>query len=325
MRNLVQPAALLASAAALACGDGTGPSLPPQFSREISFAEFEQAVTQGTIRLEIELEDDLVASEVEIKQADELEEEEELESRVTAIETTAGGGSITLALGGLQVEFTAATKFEAENDNDLTLEEFVARVEAALAAGEEPGVEAERPAPDTPQDPDDATFVATELKLDDESEDDAEIELNVDDDNVAECSTLTVAPAGCLGVLRVLGLSIAIVDGVTELEAEDDGDEGEVDDVDFEGLVSAVDVEEGTLTLADGTLIRIVSDTELDDDSGDDKQLKSLAAVAEALAQGHQVEADGKGVVESTSPRVIVAIEIKLELEDDPDDAPVAS
>ena len=325
MKNLLQRAALVAGAAALACGDGTGPSLTPQFSREISFAEFEEALTRGVARLEIELEDDLVASEVEIKQADELDEEEEIESRVTAIETTTGGGSITLALGGFQVEFTAATEFEAENDNDLTLEEFVARVEAALAAGEEPGVEAEREAPDTPQDPDDAMFVAAELKLDDDSEDEAEIELNVDEDNVADCTALPVTPAGCVGVLRVLGLSIAIVDGVTELEAEDDGDEGEVDDVDFEGIVSAVDVAEGTVTLTDGTLIRIVADTELDDDSGDDKQLKSLAAVAAALAEGHQVEADGKGVVESTSPAVIVAIEIKLELEDDPDDAPVAS
>ena len=37
---------------------------------------------------------------------------------------------------------------------------------------------------------------------------------------------------------------------------------------------------------------------------------------AAALAAGRAVEADGKGVVESTSPRVIVAIEVEFEVEE---------
>jgi len=56
-------------------------------------------------------------------------------------------------------------------------------------------------------------------------------------------------------------------------------------------------------------------DTRLDD-SGDDDNLASLAAAAEALAAGEVIEADGEGVIESFEPRVIRALELELEIED---------
>ncbi|MGH7700754.1 MAG: hypothetical protein ACREMJ_09600 [Gemmatimonadales bacterium] len=301
-------------AVAAACGDGTGPAAAPQFSRQITFPEFGTRLTQGPARLEIELlPTGLVAREIEIKDPSELNDEEEIESRVTAITVAGDEGTLTLALGGLAVRFTAATEFEAD-DADLTFAEFVARVEAALAAGREPAMEAERLPPAEPQAPDDPSFVAREVKLDDDDEEEAELELNVDGDNVAECATLTDAPAGCTGAVRVLGLGVAIVEGVTELEAEAEDLQGEVE---FEGLVQSVDAAAGSVTLEDGTVIRIVAGTELESESGDADQLGSLADVAAAVALGAVVEADGEGVVESTDPRTLVAIEIEFEVEDD--------
>ncbi|HXF95316.1 MAG TPA: DUF5666 domain-containing protein, partial [Gemmatimonadales bacterium] len=317
-QDWLTPLVLAGSVALTACADGTGPTSSPQFSREISLPQFEQTLTQGPARVEIELTaTGLVAREIEIKEPAEMADEEEIESRITAIAVNGSEGVLTLALGGLQVRFTAATEFEAE-DADLSFGDFVARVEAALAAGREPAVEAERPPAAVPQAPDDPGFLAAELDLDDEA-DEPEIELNVDGDNLASCAALAQPPAGCVGAVRVLGLAIAIVQGVTELQAEVDDAEGEAE---FEGLVRSVDVAGGSVTLENGTVIRIVPGTDFETEGGDDDQLRSLAEVAEALAAGRFVEADGKGVVEATAPLPIVAIEIEFELEDEPGDVP---
>jgi hypothetical protein len=44
--------------------------------------------------------------------------------------------------------------------------------------------------------------------------------------------------------------------------------------------------------------------------------------VADAIAAGVFVEADGKGVIETTTPRVVIAVEVEFEIEDDLDDVP---
>jgi hypothetical protein len=101
------------------------------------------------------------------------------------------------------------------------MQDFITRVQDALALGQDPPVEAKRNPAASPQDPSDATFIATELELDDEADED-EIEINVDGDNFA-----TNASPPPDAILTVLGLPIElnVSGGVTELESEVDDDD----------------------------------------------------------------------------------------------------
>ncbi len=292
-------------------GPGAGAGLPTAFSRTITLPEFEDILINGPTRVEIKLVNgSLVAREVEVKESEDLMDEEEIESRITAIDPA---GNLTLALGGLVVGFDAGTQFEAEDGQHLTMQEFVTRVQDALAAGENPPVEAKRNPADAPQDPDDATFLATELELDDEADED-EIEINVDADNLA--ITATPPPDAILTVLN-LPIELDVTGGVTELEAEIDDDRRE--EVDFEGMVASVNG--SSFTLTDGTVVEIVDGTE-NEHCDDHDELCSLAEVEQALAAGFLVEAEGEGVVTGTDPLTIAASEVEFEIEDDDDDLP---
>lgn len=327
MYNVLRPihAVALASLGGMLLGlsacndDTTGPTTGPgngttQFSQEITVTQLQDELAAGATRLEIELlPGSLTAREVEVKGTDELSDEEEIEGRIKAIDPA---GSVTLELGDLVVGFTPSTRFRSEA-GDLTEAEFVQRVQDALAAGNMPPVKAERDPPAQPQDPTDATFIADELKLDDEA-DDPEIEMNVDDDNILDPGA-SGCDASALACMQVLNLVISI-EASTEIERETDDAEG---DTDFEGMVSEVNETDGTVTLMGGDVIRIVEGTEIDSDDDDD-ELGSLAEVAQALSNGMMVEAEGEGVLESPNPRTIVAIEIEFEIEDDADDVPGA-
>lgn len=297
------------------CGDSiTGPgSGGIVFSEQIPLGTLQTEIDQGARRVEIKLlRGTLVAREVELEEAEERADREEVKSRVTAID--GGAGMLTLELGDLVVTFDAATEFRLEGGAGIDLAGFVSRIETSLAGGDFPAVEAKRPPAAEPQAPDDPTFLATRIEIDDEA-DEPEIEINIDGDNlVASASPPPDA------ILTVLGLPIEIraSDGTTELERERDRDD---DETEFEGIVSSVDEAAGTATLADGTIIRIVQATEIERE-GDDDNLTSLGAVAAALAQGALVEAEGEGVVESADPRTIVAKEVEFEIEDDSDDIP---
>ncbi|NNG16629.1 MAG: hypothetical protein HKM89_09120 [Gemmatimonadales bacterium] len=294
-------------------GPGGGGGVLPQFSEQITLPEFEDAVVSGPVRVEIKLRNgSLVAREVEVKETEEQFDEEEIESRVTAIDPA---GSVTLSVaGGFIVEFNAGTDFEAEDGQDISMQDFITRIQDALALGQSPAVEAKRNPAATPQDPSDPTFIATELELDDEADED-EIEINVDGNNFA----LTVSPPPD-AILTVLGLPIEldVSGGVTELEAEVDDDRFEEE---FEGLVESVNG--STFTLTDGTIVEIVIGTEVEE-ADDQDELGSLGEVAVAVANGLLVEAEGEGVVTGTNPRTITASEVEFEIEDDDDDLPGA-
>ncbi len=61
------------------------------FSRAITISELESVIGEGPIRIEVELRaGDLVAREVEIETADELTDDEEIESRIIDIHATNG-------------------------------------------------------------------------------------------------------------------------------------------------------------------------------------------------------------------------------------------
>lgn len=323
----LRPATALAGLATLllaasGCNDdSTGPNVPnlpgaTRFSEEITVTQLRDALIAGPSRVEIKLvPGSLVAREVELERPEDLFDDEEIESRITAIDPA---GTVTLELAGLQVGFNASTRFRAEGSVDLTLAEFAQRVEDALAMGTQPPVEAKRNPAADPQDPDDPTFIAEELELDDEA-DEPKIEINVDGDNLLDPGAAD-CDAAALACVRVLAVTVAIQDGVTELEAKTDDAAGERE---FEGVVTAVDPVAGEVTLMGGATIRIVEGTEIElDDDGD--ELASLDEVSQALAAGSIVEADGKGVVEIADPLTIVAIEIEFEIEDNADDVPGA-
>jgi hypothetical protein len=305
--------ALLAACAAPSDQGASG----PLFSRPITFDDLNQTLATGAARLEIELQQPTasgpaIAREVEVQEADDLTDEESIEAGAVRFEGLENSATVcrgSIVLGPFTVQFDGATtEFEG------SCAQFVEQVQAAIAAGGAPVVEAERPAPAEPQAPDAATFAAAELKLEGD-DDETEVEINVDGDNVLACSSLASAPAGCSGVLQVLGVPIAIVNRVTELESEVEDDE--MDDEDFEGMVTAVAREGtscalGSVTLASGTVVRLVAETELKNQSGDDKQLDDLCEVEAALAAGSDVEADGKGLVTGDSPRTIAAAEVEF-------------
>ncbi|MFQ5678342.1 MAG: hypothetical protein ACE5HP_02675 [Gemmatimonadota bacterium] len=316
---------LLASVAALAtvgfvaggCGemDSTGPA-PVQFSEQITFETFQQRVTGvGESRVEIELPPgSAIADEVELEESQDVLDDEEIEGRAIGLPgATCPAGTVTLAVGAFQVDvdFTAGTEFEAEGSgsDDITCQEFRDAVEAALANGQEPRVEAERPPPATPQDPDDPSFSARELKLDEDEEpdDEDEIEINIDADNLEE------GAGGAIGVIRVLGMEIQIGPG-TEIEAE-----AELGEVDFEGIVDCgtIDLADDTFVLTNGTVIRIVAGTEVEVDLNGEDGPGTLQDVQDACDAGLMVEAEGEGVVESTDPLTIVATEVEFEEEDE--------
>src|SRR5204863_7382312 len=138
----------------------------------------------------------------------------------------------------------------------MKLAVWVAKVPADLAAGLPPAGTARRAPPATPQAPGDATFLATELRRDQDNEH-PRISLNVTSANLVTSPT---SPPDA--VLKLLGMSIELrgSDGTTRLQAQNPEVEGERD---FEGMVRSVDQTANTVTLADGTVIHIVSGTEV--------------------------------------------------------------
>ena len=322
--------ALLAPIAALACGDAISPDGPQALSHEISSDELGQALDTAPARVEIKLErGTLVAREVEVEKPEEMTDEEQVRGLVTAVSASGGAGALTFEMGSLVVTFASTARFRADDDDDdgcdddddgeddddsgvsdLAMEDFVARIEAALAAGVQPTVVARRPAPAAPQAPDDASFEATDLRIRDR-DGSPSLQLNVDADNF---ETNDAPPPEAW--LNVLGLSIEIA-STTGIEADDD-DRAETE---MEGIVASVDVAAGIVTLTSGAVILITDPAAFDDDGeDDDEHLTSLQAVADALAAGFTVEAEAEGTVQSESPLTLLADEVEFEVEDDDDD-----
>jgi hypothetical protein len=306
------PLAALLAATAVACSDApAGPGVGGvQLSQDLTLDQLGSALDSGASRVEIKLiPGTLIAREVEVEGDDEADERESIRARVTAV----SAGSLTLEIGGLVVGFDGATRFR-DDEGDLTEDDFVAAIEAVLAAGQQPFVRARRPAPAEAQAPDDDTFLATEIRIRDEA-DEPKIEMLVDGDNLQ----IADAPPPD-AILTVLGLAIEI--RVSTGETEIEGDVNDDDESEFEGMVAAVDVAGGSVTLTDGTVVLVVAETQVEqsDDDEDDETLGSLEAVAAALTAGLPVEAEGEGTVQGTAPLTIVAREIEFEVEDDDGD-----
>src|SRR5438093_746255 len=140
--------------------------------------------------------------------------------------------------------------------------------------------------------------------------------------NAISASRATSPTSPPAAVLKLLAMSIElrVSDGTTRLQAQNPEVEGERD---FEGMVRSVDQTANTVTLADGTVIHIVSGTEVDAREGDDDEhLASLAEVQAALAASRAVKAEGEGLVTGASPLTLDAVKIEFEAEEPPASQP---
>lgn len=318
--------ALLATAGAVlsvACSDAVSPSTAPQFSKQITFTNLQTVVGQlpvgGAARVEIELPSiGLIAREVKVKDPQEVNQPEGVESRITAIVVTTAGDQGTLTLEpGFKVDFTKDTKFEAAGAN-VTLQQFVDRVNAALNASPTVflPVEAQRsPVNPSTLGPGDA-FPASQLDLRDEVGG-PEVQINIASANLlaigSDCPTsLSPTLKGCV---KVLGLVIGI-DATTELEAMLPG----MVETKFDGVVDCKAVEvtsahEGSFSLVgQPTTILITAATQIEFEAGDGEKLADLNALKAACDQNQVVLADGEGVAGMTAG-TLEATEVKFELE----------
>jgi hypothetical protein len=292
-------AGLMAAAILVGCGsDTTGPGNQPA-TTPLSIPAFDRRLSSGPARIEIQLQagSPLVAREVEVEPDD---AEEKLVAKVTAIDATAG--TVTLDLGGLVVHYGIGTRFRTPSNSHVSQSDWVAAIQSALDANQTPQIEARRAAPATPQAPDDALFIANDLRLSDQNED-RQIEIYVDDDNFSPTPT---------PVLTVLGLSIAIATDTDLHERHDDGSPNPPSGtVEFRDTVVSVNMAEGSLTLKNGARVLVTSANF--DPIGD---LFTLQATGDAITAGGVVRVEGIGTVTSAgSPLIIDAILIKVEVE----------
>ncbi len=317
----------LAGIGLAACTDSSGPSVGPQFSRQITFPDLQNKLqslpSTGAARAEIELPaTGFVAREVNVEDREEVDERETVRGRITALTLDAGGTGGTLTLApGFQVTFTSSGMFETGDDMSLTFQQFVDRVQAAL--GQTPpvnlGVRAVRSAPLNPLalGAGDA-FPAGKLELKPDVER-PKLKINVTQANLVaggdgDCTMakLGVTPEGCL---KVLGVTVGIA-SETELKAMNPG----VVKVEFEGIVDcAKPIDASSFFLKDGAQVLVDDHTEVEAE-GEDEEHLTLAEVKTACAAtpAPEIESEGEGVLTSSSgqPPVIRATEVKFEQEE---------
>ena len=177
----------------------------------------------------------------------------------------------------------------------------MARVSAALNAGAMPPIMVEREPGDVPQGPNDDEFNAHRVKLLHEQER-PQIEITIDMDNLARNED--PPPDGWITVLG-LQLEIRVTEGLTEITHE----HPDLEKMEFEGVVRSVDLDAASFTLEDGTIIKLVAESDLHHGDGIPR-LERLAHVAQALEAGLTIVAHGVGAVESRDPLVLVALRL---------------
>jgi hypothetical protein len=297
--RLAALAALAGSASLGACGtDASGPSTPgATFTQVMSLSQFDSTLGTGATRLEIKLvAGGLVAREVHVESDD---AEEKLTSQVSAIDPSAG--TVTLTLGAMVVSYGSGTRFRTPTRSRVSRSEWEAAVASALAAGQQPPIEARRSQPATPQAPTDGSFTASDLRIEDRTDEPA-IEAYVDSDNFQ-----SVAAPPPVAILTVYNLPIEITSS-TSISLTSPGGTVPSGAVEFQGTVTAADPAAGTITLAGGTVVTVSGVTF--DATGD---LFSVDAVVSAVAAGKAVRAEGRGTAQSAS--AVTAESIKVEVD----------
>jgi hypothetical protein len=281
------------------------------FSAQASIGDLQHTLDSGAARVRIRLvRDSLVADRIVIERARKMSADEEVEGRVTAVATGPGADTLTLDVGGLKVVLDSATRLRGQHewgDDDehgarSGLAEFTMRLTMALGAGRRPFVEARRKPAAAPQAPGDGSFTAATIRLD-AADEAPELEVNVDSANF---STNGSPPPD--GWITVLGLAIEIR-STTTIKADLPRASGVME---FSDTVLSADVVAATVTLAGGTVLRIVVGSEIESAHG--VGIASLALVAADLAAGKTVLAHGRGLLVTAPPRTFDVIEVVFHL-----------
>ena len=317
--GVLTAAALLVTACDHQMVTGTGPGTTTSsgstiFADQIGVGDFSTILASGTSRVAVRVTPGtLTAARVQVRQGDQITDPERIASEVTAV-VSGSPDTLTLALGAIQVTFDATTKFEGwrddhDADDSAGLDEatFISRIQNALTAGRHPTVVALRPAPSTPQDPNDSSFFAQVLRLDDAA-DRPDIEMNVTQANLS--LDATPPPDAWLTVLG-RPFAIDVTGGKTTINQATHRTRGALH---FEGMVLSVDTLNGTATLADSTVLKVVSGTEFERPCGldDGSPLTSLSAVAQALAAGDTVDAAGQGLSVATDTLDVIDVRFRI-------------
>src|SRR6266853_4817557 len=128
--------------------------------------------------------------------------------------------TFTLELGGIHIAANGSTMIRhGDRDGDMaqsavTLADFVALVQADIAAGHNPTLTASRPAPSAPRALDDGKFLAADVRLD-EANSHSVIKLNV-----AAANLVTNATPPPDGFLKLLGVSLEAPPGRRHYETQ---------------------------------------------------------------------------------------------------------
>lgn len=292
--------ALLGVIAGCSTDAATGPVETTQFSQVLSLPQFDSSLGSGSHRIEIKLvSGSLTVREVDLEPDD---AEEQIASEVTAIDPAQG--TVTLALGGFKVSYDGNTRFRTPTRSRVSRSAWETAISAALNAGQSPPIQARRKQPASPRAPNDASFLAADLRIADRT-DDPKIEALV-----AEANLETIASPPPLAILRVFGLPLEIT-SQSRLGRRTPGGVP-TGSVEFQASVKSVDVAGGTLTLAGGTLIHFGAGTTFDP-TGD---LFSLESTASAVEAGKVVRTEGRGTVETAGPpATIAATDVKVEVD----------
>ena len=277
---------------------------PLQLHEEITVTEFQSQLGTRPVRVEITVDPERpLARRIEVQSVGALTEEEEITSKVVGLDFDDVGGHLTLALGDLRVGFSGETRFELASGEGVSIDAFVAGVAVALAEGFEPPIQAERRPGDAVQDPDDPRFDADRIRLLFEQHR-PQIEITIDADNLRRNDA--PPPDGWITVLG-LALEIRVSEGLTEIAKE----RPEIEKREFEGVVSAVNLEVGSFTLEDGTIVYVVNESDFQ--HGDAMpRFERLEIVAQAIEAGLTVVAHGVGAVRSDDPLVLVALKLRF-------------
>src|SRR6266850_7686326 len=131
-----------------------------QFSRTVSLPDAQSLLQTGPTRVEVRvIPGTLVARRVELEESKDMTRPEAVRSRVTAVTAGTDTATFTLELGGLQIAANESTMIRHGDDHAstsaTTLADFVALVQADIAAGHNPTLSASRPPATAPQAPDD--------------------------------------------------------------------------------------------------------------------------------------------------------------------------
>ncbi|MBT8338147.1 MAG: hypothetical protein KJO11_16275 [Gemmatimonadetes bacterium] len=303
----------LAMAGLAACSGSDAPTAislepdPPPPGVEPGMATLQAAATDAGARIEVEVMQEggaWLAHEVEIQTASDRDALERLESPLVAAAAATGG--LTLQLGGLEVRVADGARFMVDGGREVSRDAFFATVEALIAAGETPGIEVLRPATSPAQAPNLDVFEAEIVRLNADSEDRV-IDLNMDGRHLR-------MPVAGAGMLTLLGVELTVDPGASSVVERSADQAGAVD---VDGMAQSADDAAGTVTLEDGTVLRVLAGTRIK--TGGDR-LASIAHVAAALDGGAAVEVDADAVLESEGVYVAVKISFDPEASDDGSD-----